>query len=31
MRQRGSRAIRLTTAGQRGLHEVFGMEVPDTR
>ena len=28
MRQRGSRAVHLTTAGRRGLHEVFGMEVP---
>jgi DNA-binding transcriptional ArsR family regulator len=31
MRQRGSRVIRLTPAGLRGLREVFGMEVPDTR
>jgi len=31
MRQRGSRAILLTPAGRRGLREVFGVEVADTR
>jgi len=31
MRQRGSRAIRLTATGLGGLREVFGMEAPDTR
>jgi hypothetical protein len=31
MRQRGSRAIRLTATGRRGLREVFGMEVPGPR
>src|SRR2546423_8840705 len=31
MRERGSRAIRLTAAGLHGLRAVFGMEVPDTR
>ena len=31
MRQRGSRAIHITPAGRRGLREVFGVEVEDTR
>src|SRR5262245_20628964 len=31
MRQRGSRAIRLTSAGRRGLREIFGMELADRR
>ncbi|HEY3223927.1 MAG TPA: transcriptional regulator, partial [Pseudolabrys sp.] len=30
-RHRGSRAIRLTPAGRRGLREVFGVDVADTR
>jgi DNA-binding transcriptional ArsR family regulator len=29
MRQQGSRAIRLTAVGRRGLRQVFGMEPPD--
>ena len=31
MRNRGSRAIHLTPAGRRGLREVFGVDVADTR
>jgi hypothetical protein len=30
-RQRGSRAIHLTTAGRRGLREAFGVELADMR
>jgi hypothetical protein len=31
VRQQGSRAIRLTAVGRRGLRQVFGMEPPDMR
>ncbi|MGA9002400.1 MAG: transcriptional regulator, partial [Pseudolabrys sp.] len=31
VRQQGSRAIRLTTVGRRGLRQVFGIEPPDMR
>ena len=30
-RQQGSRAIRLTAVGRRGLRQVFGVEPPDMR
>ena len=31
VRQHGSRAIRLTAVGRRGLRQVFGVEPPDMR
>ena len=31
VRRRGSRAMHLTPAGRRGLREIFGVEMPDTR